>query len=143
MSYLSEHHRLAPVLELARRLDIATNPEPEAIYEVVSGGFQIWCIPEDLPNGWQGVTLIRGAFSKPCGFVACVSWGWAGDPELAPAITHLLLETDAFDLKHRSKDLVFADIRNRPSDIAWAEGKIHLLFQKAGVACPQIQVEAA
>jgi len=58
MSYNSEHRRLAPVLEKARRLDIATNPEPEAIYEVVSGGFQIWCIPEDLPNGWQGVTLI-------------------------------------------------------------------------------------
>ncbi len=84
MSYSSEHRRLAPVLEMARRLDIATNPEPEAIYEAGSGGFQIWCTPDDLPQGWSGVSLTSGAFSKPCGYVASVSWGWEGETDHPP-----------------------------------------------------------
>lgn len=138
MSYSSEHRRLAPVLEMARRLDIATNPEPAAIYEAGSGGFQIWCTPDDLPQGWNGVSLTSGAFSKPCGYVASVSWGWEGE-----TVTHLVVETDAYDLKRQAKDLEYADIRNRPADIAWAKCKIKALFQKAGVACPAIRVEAA
>ncbi len=138
MSYASEHRRLASVLEMARRLDIATNPEPAAIYEAGSGGFQVWCTPDDLPQGWSGVSLTSGAFSKPCGYVASVSWGWEGE-----TITHLLLETDAYDLKRHTKDLEYADIRNRPADIAWAKRKIKTLFKQAGVACPPIRVEAA
>ncbi len=31
MSYHSEHQRMKPVLDLARKLDIATNPDPQAI----------------------------------------------------------------------------------------------------------------
>jgi len=138
MSYASEHLRLSPVLAMARRLDIATNPEPEAIYEAGSGGFQIWCTPDDLPQGWSGASLTSGAFSKPCGFVASVSWGWTGE-----RITHLLLETDAYDLNRRSQDLQSVNIHNRPDDIAWAKRKIKELFWRAGVPCPRICVEAA
>lgn len=138
MSYTSEHRRLAPVLEMVRRLDIATNPEPEAIYEAGSGGFQIWCTPDDLPQGWNGVSLTSGAFSKPCGYVASVSWGWEGE-----TITHLVVETDAYDLKRQAKGLEYAEIRNRPADIVWAKRKIKMLFKQAGVSCPPIHVEAA
>ena len=31
MSHSSEHQRLKPVLDLARKLDIATNPHPSAV----------------------------------------------------------------------------------------------------------------
>jgi len=40
MSYISEHCRLAPVLAHARRLDIATNPAPDAIYKSSAFRFQ-------------------------------------------------------------------------------------------------------
>jgi len=32
MSYTTEHERMKPVLDLARKLDIATNPAPEAVF---------------------------------------------------------------------------------------------------------------
>jgi hypothetical protein len=124
------------VLALARRLDIATNPAPEAVFEAGSAGFQIWCTPDDHPQGWEEVTLTAGIFSKPCGYVANVTWGWE-----VGQITHLLLETDSFDLKRKDRDLAYADIRNRPADVAWAKRKIQLLFQWARVSCPLICVE--
>jgi len=40
-TYEQEHRRLAPVLQKARELDIATNPAPEAVFEAGSAGFQI------------------------------------------------------------------------------------------------------
>lgn len=73
MSYSSEHHRMHPVLDLARRLDIATNPTPEAIFEAGTADFHIWCTPADHPKDWDGVVMTAGAFSKPCEYVAAVS----------------------------------------------------------------------
>jgi len=64
---------MQPVLDLARRLDIATNPEPQAIFEAGTAGFQIWCTPADHPKGWEGVVMTAGAFSKPCEYVASIS----------------------------------------------------------------------
>jgi hypothetical protein len=58
MSYHSEHMRLKPVLDLARQLDIANNPEPIAIFEAGSAGFQVWCIPQDHPKGWDGIHMV-------------------------------------------------------------------------------------
>jgi hypothetical protein len=139
MSYTTEHQRMKPVLELARKLDIATNPAPEALFEAGSGGFQIWATPDDHPKGWEDVSMTMGAFAKPCAFVASVWWGWESDPELAPAITHLCLETDADDLRAVKQHP--PRVRNRPQDIAWAKRKIRSLFQQAGVSCPPIQVE--
>lgn len=80
-----------------------------------------------------------GAFAKPCAFVAGVWWGWEGDPELAPAISHLCLETDAYDLRAVKQRPPM--IHNRPEDIAWAKQKIRSLFQQAGVPCPPVKVE--
>ncbi len=43
------------------------------------------------------------AFSKPCEYVASVGWGWEGE-----TITHLLLSTDAYALRHDRRN------QNRP-----------------------------
>ena len=132
MSYTHEHRRLKPILDLARRLDIATNPEPEAIFEAGTAGFQIWAIPTDHPEGWEGIVMTASAFSKPCEYVASVSWGWEGE-----TITHLLLSTDAYALER--KDI--KRIHNRSADLAWAKRKVRWLFKRAGVKCPPIQTE--
>ncbi len=99
MSYTTKHKRMKPVLDLVRKLDIATNPAPEALFEAGSGGFQIWAAPDDHTEGWDDVPIDMGAFAKPCAFVASVWWGWEGDQELAPAISHLCLEAEAYDLR--------------------------------------------
>lgn len=134
MSYSTEHKRMRPVLDLARKLDIATNPEPDALYESGSGGFQIWCTPEDHPQGWEGVPMNMGAFAQPCAFVGSVIWGWEGEK-----ITHLELETEAYDLRLGKQRPPWT--RNRPEDITWAREKTHWLFERAGVPCPSIYVE--
>ena len=50
MSYHSEHQRMKPVLDLARKLDIASNPSLQALFEAGNSGFQVWCIPQDRPR---------------------------------------------------------------------------------------------
>ena len=147
MTYCSEHRRMEPVLDKARAFDIATNPDPRAIFEAGSGGFQIWYTPEDHPKGWEKVQLVAGAFSKPCGYVASVHWGW-GEGADAEQITHLVLSTSAYDLRdsgaapstlrRRSGD---ESIENRPADLAWARRKIRWLFAQAGVPLPPIIVD--
>ena len=80
MSYHSEHQRMKPVLDLARQLEIATNPHPRAIFEAGNGDFQVWYRLQDHPRGWNGITMIPGAFSKPCEYVGrsgqcrCLLW---------------------------------------------------------------------
>jgi hypothetical protein len=153
MSYQTEHKRMKPVLQQARVFDIATNPDPLAIFEAGSGGFQLWCIPKDCPKGWEGLRLDAGAFSKPCGYVASVYWGW-GEGDQEEQITHVALSTTAYVLADRKpeKFTEFSvamgrrgidpmSIQNRPADIRWAKKKIRWLFKKAGVRCPQIVVE--
>ena len=137
MTYASEHRRMRPVLDLARKLDITTNPDPEAIFETGSGGFQIWCTPDDHPEGWDDVPMTQGAFSKPCSYVASVYWEWSGEK-----ITYLCLSTDAYDLgDHHGVGRLAYDYHNRPVDIAWAKEKIDWLFRQSDVLLPPIQVE--
>ena len=50
MNYESEHHRMQPVLVVLRKLDVATNPAPEALYEAGAAGFQLWCTPRIIPR---------------------------------------------------------------------------------------------
>jgi hypothetical protein len=143
MSYSSEHHRLAPVLAKARQLDVATNPAPEALFEALSAGFNVWCTPEDHPQGWDGIPLIAGAFAKPCGFVGTATWGWEGE-----RITFLFLAIDAYDLADqrpeqygRTASNSRACIHSRLEDLDWAEEKVRWLFERAGVSCLVISVE--
>ncbi len=65
MSYYTEHQRMRPVLEKARRLDIASHPAPNSIFEVLNAGFNIWCTPDDYPKSWEDVKMDAGAFSNP------------------------------------------------------------------------------
>jgi len=124
-------------------MDIATNPAPEALFEALSAGFNIWCTPEDHPQGWEDVRLIAGAFAKPYGFVGTVTWGWEGE-----RIAFLSLNTEAYDLADqrperfgRTTDNSRACIHNRPDDLLWAEWKIRWLFEQAEIPCPPIVVE--
>ena len=130
MSYISEHRRMRPALNLARQLDIATNPAPEAIFDARTAGFQIWCTPDDHPKGWDGVRMTQGAFSKPCEYVASICWGWEGE-----RITHLLISTDAGTLGHNQR------LHNRAGDITWAMRKVRRLFKQASVDCPEIRID--
>ena len=118
MSYRKEHKRMKSILDKARKLDIATNPAPEAIFEAGNDGFQIWCTPDDHPRGWKDVPMSGGSYPKPCAYVASVLWGWEEGH-----ITHLLLSTEAY----------FLDKHNRPADMRWAKQKIRHLFKLAGV----------
>jgi hypothetical protein len=147
MSYHSEHQRMKPVLDLARQLDIATNPHPSAIFEAGSGGFQVWCTPQDRPQGWNGITMTPGAFAKPCEFVGSVHWNWDDDE-----IIGLQVETTAYALAEQKPDeycnlkeipegLDRHTIFNRNADIEWLKEKVTWLFEAAGVPCPPFEYE--
>ena len=99
MSYHTEHQRLKPVLDLARQLDIATNPEEKAIFEAGNGGFQVWCTPYDHPQGWNGVNMNPGAFSKACEYVGSAQWKWEDE-----RIVALEIETSAYALADQRPD---------------------------------------
>ncbi|CAG0986683.1 hypothetical protein ANAEL_02062 [Anaerolineales bacterium] len=130
MTHYSEHLKMKPALDLARKLDIATNPDPQAIFEAGSGGFQVWCTPEDHPQGWDGIQMISGSFSKPCEFVGSVHWNWEDE-----TIVGLAIEADAYALKDQQPDKYRSNraISNRTEDIEWLKGKVAWLFEKAGV----------
>jgi hypothetical protein len=93
----------------------------------VLAGSNTWCTPEGHPQGWEGLPMIAGAFSKPCEFVGTATWGWEDE-----RITHIALETDAYALSDR--DPVGRHSKayhNRPEDVAWATEKIVWLFRHA------------
>lgn len=139
MSYHSEHQRLKPVLDLARELDIATNPHPGAIFETGNGGFQVWCTPQDHPRGWDGISMISGAFSKPCEYVGSVLWQWDDDQIIGLQIetsAHALAEQmpdEYCNLKEIPEGFNRRTILNRIADIAWLKEKVAWLFETAGV----------
>jgi len=137
MTFHSEHLRMKRVIDLARQLDIATNPHPQAIFEAGSGGFQVWCTPNDQPQGWSGIRMNSGAFSKPCEYAGSAHWKWEGE-----TIVALEISTTAYALADQKPDEYCnlprgcADRRtifNREADIKWLKQKITWLFAKAGV----------
>lgn len=149
MSYHSEHMRMKPVLDLARQFDIAINPEPEAIFEAGSAGFQVWCTPQDHPKGWEDIQMIAGTFSKPCEYVGSVHWKWEGEQIVA-----LEIDTTAYALADQKPDLYCElndiprgerrrTIFNRDDDIEWLKGKIAWLFEQVGVPLPPFEYEQA
>ncbi|HEU0293632.1 MAG TPA: hypothetical protein VFR47_12900 [Anaerolineales bacterium] len=147
MSYYSEHQRLKPVLDLARQLDIATNPHPSAIFEAGNGGLQVWCTPQDHPRGWNGITMIPGAFSKPCEYVGSVHWQWDDDK-----IVGLQIETAACALAEQMPE-EYCNVQkipegsnrhtifSREADIDWLKEKVAWLFATAGVSLPSLAYE--
>jgi hypothetical protein len=148
MSYQSQHQYMKPVLDLARQLDIATNPDPSAIFEPGSGGFQVWCTPTDRPQGWNGITMNAGAFAKPCEYVGSVLWKWDDEQIVA-----LEIQTSAYaladqkpgeycNLQQIPAGLHRRTIFNREADIEWLKEKITWLFWEAGVPLPPFAHEA-
>lgn len=149
MTYHSEHMRMKPVLELARQLDIATNPEPAAIFEAGSAGFQVWCIPQDHPRGWDGIKITPGSFSKPCEYVGSVHWKWEGEQIVA-----LEIDSSAYALSDQKPD-EYCDwneiprgekrrtIFNRDADIEWLKEKVTWLFAQAGIPLLPFEYEQA
>ncbi len=149
MAYSSEHNKMRPVLAQAAALDIATNPDPAALFDLLQSGFNLWCTPEDHPAAWQGVPMFAGAFTKPCAFVATVIWHWDETDAQDPRIIGLNLTTAAYtlrDYEHPERnsypvgELDVPDYFNRPEDVAWATEKARWLFEQAGVPMPTIAV---
>jgi hypothetical protein len=145
MSYSSEHQRMKPVLILARQLDIATNPHPTAIFDAGSAGFQVWCTPDDHPEGWDGIPMDKGAFSKPCQYVGSVGWKWEGEEIVA-----LEISTTAYALadhkpneysRHPQPEPDRKTIYNRMADTEWLIEKVEQLFSQAGVFMPPCEIE--
>jgi hypothetical protein len=143
--------QLNQLLEVVCSLDIALNPAPEAIFDPLIQGFNIWCTPNDNPGGdWSKITshMIAAAYTKPCEYVACTFAKW--DEEVRH-ITHFSLSTDAYALQDRLpneytayKRLIakgYQSICNRGDDVAWAKKKIEWVFAKARLDCPRIIVE--
>lgn len=147
MSYQSEHQRIKSVLDLAHQLDITTNPHPSAIFKTGNGGFQVWCTPQDHPQGWNGITMIPGSFSKPCELVGSVYWRWDDDQIVA-----LTIEMTAYALAEQKPDEYcnlkeilqgsnHRTIFNRDADIDWLKEKVTWLFETAGVPLPPLEYE--
>lgn len=142
--------QLNRVVGLARSFDIGHNPAPEAIFDPLLQGFNIWCTPSDNPGGdWLKIAkkMIPASFTKPCEFVATVYAGWDDDVEYVIAMK---LSSDAYALgDHLPKEYInsshsrggLRSIHNRSEDIAWAKAKTAWLFQRAGIECPRIIVE--
>ena len=138
MSYQSEHKRMKPVLDLARALDIATNPSLQAIFEAGTGGLQVWCIPQDRPCGWSGIQMNAGSFSKLCEYVGSVHWKWDEDKIVALAI-----ETSAYALAEQKPDQYDrTNIINRDDDLEWLKEKVTWLFSEAGAPLPPFDTES-
>ena len=138
MSYHDEHKKMEPVLELVRTLDISENPSPNALYDPLMVGFNIWCIPSDHPEGdeWENSALYTmGTYAQKCSFVGSVTWGWTGEK-----ITHLDLETMAYEIMDTNPGMSYSDVRNRPNDVEWAIKKTTELFSGACVEMLPVKV---
>jgi hypothetical protein len=130
---------MRPLLDAAQKWDIATNPDPQALFEASSAGFQIWCTPEDNPGGvWVEVKyrMTAGIFSKPCAYVGSCYWEWEEDK-----VVGIKLETDAYllrdcwlkgILKYRGKRFFdITSIRNHVLEIGWCINKVRWLWSQA------------
>ena len=159
-SYSSEHRRLKPVMEAARRLDVGTNPASDALFEAICLSKSFGWFPDLVhAHGTPGrlgsgcahdvsrsifQSLRSSAGSSTAEYVASVNWHW--DDE---TIVGLNLSTAAYALADRLPDIYTSSetrkavhgkpsIFNRPEDIAWAMKQIHRLFKLANVPTPPI-----
>lgn len=139
MSYVSEHRRMKPVINMARNLDVAS-AQPEAIYEAGSGGFQIYCTPQDNPGGdWEKIKdkMTAGTFKKPAEYLASAYWRWEDE-----TIVGVNISTDAYALRDNLPEQYgMSAISNRPEDIDWARKKVIELFKNAGLPAPTIFID--
>jgi len=129
--------QLSRLASYVRSMDIGNNKDPQALFDPLQQGFNIWCTPTDHPGGdWQKVTgtMIAAAFTKPCEFVGTAFWNIHKDV--------IELTTDAYALRdHLRKEYMDpAAIHNRDEDTAWCIAKIQWVFEQAGIPCPEIVI---
>ena len=139
--YVQGHRRMRPLLAAAKVFDIAINEAEVAIFEAGGSGFQIWCTPTDNPGGpWKKLADLKdafqaGAFTKPCEFVAHVTWEW-GEQGVLKGIA-LRTEADALVLyKLIDRD----DVVNQPGDVTWARQRVEWLWQASTAAGPMPKI---
>lgn len=110
-SYASEHMRMKPVIDQVRRLS-AFSSDPAGLYEFISAGFNLYCTPDDHPDGEHDFAQDKGQ-GKPISLVARVNWRFTDE-----TITGL-------------------DIRmENLGESAWAIRKIRELFEMTTVPIP-------
>jgi hypothetical protein len=129
---------MEPVLRLVKVFDISENPDSEALYDPRPAGFNIWCTPNDHPEGkeWEnGDLYTKGTYAQKCSFVGSVTWGWTGEK-----ITHLVLETMSYEIMDANPGMSYSDVRNRPNDVEWAIKKTTELFSGACVEMLPVKV---
>jgi len=134
---------MKPLLEAARLFDIASNTAAVALFspESASGGFSIWCTPEDNPGGaWKKLAgrekgFLKAAFSKPCKYVASVTWVWG----MKGVLKGIGLKTVATALVEQGL-IDPDDAVNRPGDLTWARNKIQWLWQASTAPGPIPQI---
>lgn len=118
-----------------RDYDIARNPAPEAIYDPLTSGFNIWATQTDHPAGeeWEKVApfMDQGAYTKKCAFVGTAFWNSHDNI--------MELDTDAYIMQDRL-GWKPREIANRPIDLEWCRHKIEWVFGKMGIPCPDIRI---
>lgn len=123
------------IFVFVRDYNIATNPAPEAIFDPLTSGFNLWATPTDHPAGheWNDVVkfMDQGAYTKKCAFVGTA---WFNSHK---GIVEL--ETDAYIMQDRM-GLTPKQIANRPADLEWCKQKIAWVFDKMSAPCPPIKV---
>ncbi len=138
---------IEPAMELGRTLDVK-NPAREALFDVPSGCINVWCTPDDHPEGpeWDQITMTAGAFSKPAEYVGMITWERDGKG----LITEISISSDAFVLSDQLPEK-FVDRRrqarngleyigNRPIDTQWVLKKALWLFKQTGIDLEQVGV---
>ena len=142
MTFPTNHYKMIiePAMEFGKKLDVK-NPEPEALFDVASGCINVWCTPQDHPDGpeWEQVTMTAGAFDKPAEYVGMIVW----ERDNENRITRLEVTSDTYILADQlpkkfvtSKQHVGKGVEhicNRQADLAWLKRKTAWLFEQAGV----------
>lgn len=111
ISYASEHMRMKPVIDQVRRLS-AFSADPAGLYEFISAGFNLYCTPDDHPDGERDFAQAEGQ-GKPISLVARVNWHFEDEK-----ITGLDIRMESL------------------GESAWAIKKIRELFEMTEVPIP-------
>lgn len=133
-----DRFEIRKMLEFISTMDIAYNPEPAAIFDGLTQGFNVWAIPTDHPGGdWNRILdhFDSGAFNKRCAFVGTAYY--FTDDEC------MHIDTSAYKLEeHLPKEYGprKKSIFNRPDDIDWLREKVIWVFAQIGIECPPFKI---
>jgi len=122
------------MINFAVSMSIATNPAPEAIFDPLAMGVNIWATPDDHPKSedWEKVKdkMDKGAYTKKCAFVGTVWYNKFDDV--------LEINTSSYILKDHL-GFSYKQVVNIPADLKWCEEKMQWFFEQIGIPCPAIK----